>query len=62
METYRAELRNNQAGPEGDESTRSKVEMRLNSLRPEGFVVSMLFPVFYIVAHGHKRTQYLCIP
>lgn len=55
METYRAELRNNQAGPEGDELTRSKVEMRLNSMRPEGFVVSLLFAfVLHRCSQSHE--------
>ncbi|KAF8496677.1 hypothetical protein JB92DRAFT_1049938 [Gautieria morchelliformis] len=37
VETFRAELRDNQAGPEGDESTRVKIETQLNAMRPEGF-------------------------
>lgn len=60
VETYRAALRDNQVGPEGDESTRAKVEKQLNSMRPEGFVVSLLFPLI-IKAYIPPRIPFLCI-
>jgi maintenance of mitochondrial morphology protein 1 len=56
LETYRAELRDNQAGPEGDESTRAKVEMKLNSMRPQAFVVSLLV-FLYVLSESSQSHE-----